>query len=199
MFLPKATAVAPYNWPMFTDPAWAAKTSDFYVITAAPNPTTYPQYIPSVYMLSTVQYDLTFEAPPPMEDGTAYTIKSVTLSSAPTGESGITTTQKDGVTVTVQGMIQSADGERFDFKMRNNSVVSLPPFNDQDWIAVVKWQTPPQPWNRLNQFQFTIVYDVAGPVPLTNQVIVEPVLQYAYWNWQPSLSALKTLVSQGEV
>lgn len=201
MFTPIATPVAPYNWPMFTDPAWNNKTSDFYVFEVLNVPETYPNYIQSVYMLSAVNFDITFN-PPPRDDetGDQVVITSVQLVSGPTGETKWEYTQKDDFTVNVQGMTDQLSGERFDFLMRDLSIKSLPPFNEEDWIAVVEWKVPPRPWDRLNTYTFLITYDVESILaPLEDEEQTVTVLQYAYWNWEPSLAALEALVEQGEL
>jgi hypothetical protein len=193
--IPTATAVSPFNWPMFTDPSFSASTSDFYEDAVA-DPSTYYNYIPSLYISSSVNFKIDFVGTSDAE-GDTVDIKSVELISFPSAESQLTRTIVSK-TVFIQGIVASLPGEQYKFLMRNGSLKILPPNTSEDWLSVVQWSQPPRPWERLNTYTFNITYDLNSFYsPLTNQQITVPVYQYAYWHWSPALSAFSNLVQQG--
>lgn len=188
MFVAVVTPVAPYDWPMNTDAQFDAKTSDAYVDQVPPD-----ILIPSMWSSQPCSFDIQIQGSP-----STVIVTAVALTTAPDGDS-LVFTQQNATTIRVTGSTPSLDGEYFNFKLRDNTVAQLPPVNDEDWIAVTKWNTPPRPWHTILSYTFSVTYEgtvdnlpVSGQDPYT-------ITQYVYWSWEQGLQTISTLVQQGEV
>lgn len=186
-----ATPNTPYEWPMMSYPGFVGKTGDYYTMVALASPEILAVTLPSVWSSSTVDFDIT------VQPGVDITITNVTCT-GPTSEL-LTITKIGATTFHVSGTISSMTGEYYEFLMRDKTYALLPPVNTEDWVALIKWNPPGQPWERSFTYTFDITYDSLGDPPITGQTDSVTVTQYSYWSWEQSLASLQTLASQGEL
>lgn len=193
MFKAIATPVSPFDWPVNTDPQFENKTSDAY--TDEVNPTS---IIQSLWSSQPCTFDIQIVGNPVAESDTI-TVTSAVLTTPPTGEPDLTYSVQNATTTRVTGTTAQQPGEYYEFKMRDKTVIQLPPDNDQDWLAVTKWNTPPRPWYRIATYTFTVTYTgTVETLPVSGTDTFE-VTQYIYWHWEPSLAKLKQLAAEGEL
>jgi hypothetical protein len=195
IFIPTATALSPFNWPMFTDPGFQSKTADFYLEDALSDPETNYEYIPSLYTSSSVKFKIDFTGKG--EEGDVITIKSTEFVSGPSYETQLTYSNA-GV---VQGNVSGLEGESYRFLMPNGTVRTLPTSTTEKWLSVVQWIVPQTPWEKVNTYNFKIVYDLQNSLMpennIVNAVATTQVKQYVYWHWEPALNVFSNLVSIG--
>lgn len=187
-----ATPIPPFDWPMNTDPTFEDKTSDAYVDVISPT-----NIIPSLWSSSACAFNMVFSGNAVTPD--TVTVSNVVLVTAPTNQPLLTLTKINSTTFRVQGTTSSLPGEYYEFKLRDNTIVQLPPINTADWIAIIKWNPPPRPWEQVLTYTFNVTYSgTIGGAPVTNVTVPFSVTQYSYWAWENGLANLTNLVAIGE-
>lgn len=187
-----ATPIPPFDWPMNTDPTFEDKTSDVYVDELAPT-----NIIPSLWSSSPCAFNMVFSGNVVTPDD--ITVSNVELVSGPEDQPFLTLTKTNSTTYKVEGTTNSLPGEYYDFKLRDNTVIQLPPVNTADWSVVTKWNPPPRPWEHVLTYEFNVTYSgVVDGIPIASQTTLFSVIQYSYWKWEIGLATLKNLVSIGE-
>lgn len=188
-----AMPVAPYDWPMNTDPDFLNKTSDFYSFEALDDPEgLLLTHIPSLYGLSMVNYDVTVIG----VDETV-TVLNVELIEPPEFEENFIYDQVDDTTFNVLGMVRGFSGEIFRFKLQDNSFVNLnEPMPPDDWVSIIRWSRPPLPWFRINTFKTNVTYEIDEENIIETFTEEFNIIQYVYWNWEPSLDSFTNLIQE---
>jgi hypothetical protein len=104
----------------------------------------------------------------------------------------------DNETVRVSGRASGLFGsEVFRFLFANKTELNLPPDNNEDWIAIVKWAAPGN-IEETATYNFEIEYDnaVGNGLSIQAGTAVLAFTQFVYWNVDPSLNAFKQLVAE---
>lgn len=150
---------------------------------------------PSVYGATEIEFDVQFEYREGTEESgyTYYPIKEVYSIKDLTGNNiNIQSVSTD--TVTVSGSISNLfSGEYYRFLMSDlKTELNLPPINNEDWIAILKWSFPTSVKGQLD-YEFEAKIEMNTTTTITSTASIT---QEVFWNFNFSYNQFLDLVNE---
>lgn len=153
--------------------------------------------IKSVYQGSTYSVKISFKGPNPLDppDPVTPTYVDATDVSCSTDISafGLSIVKTSPNSLVLSGTASNVfPNEYYQFLLKNLQVVVLPAINNEEYLSVVKYNTP-EPKETSKTYTVTVTYpDITGSIVAS--VNLE---QYFYWNYGVSIAAFTQAVSKG--
>lgn len=153
----------------------------------------------SVYQGSTYSVKISFKGPNPNDPPNAQTRTYVDATdvscSTDLSSYGLSIVKTSPNSMVLSGTATNVfPNEYYSFLLKNLQVVVLPAINNEEYLSVVKYNTP-EPKETSKNYVFTVTY----PGGLFGASIVESITlqQYFYWNYYTSIATFRQAVSKG--